>query len=92
MQLHSRAGEKVATALSFDSGRNTTMHRTPCTDHHSCCPFNRSIACLVFTKCAINLNLLLLLPFQLEPYMDEAFLNTAMSILGQEGVVSIKVT
>ena len=30
--------------------------------------------------------------FQLEPYMDEAFLSTAMSILGQDGVVSIKVS
>ena len=29
--------------------------------------------------------------FQLEPYMDEAFLSNAMSILGQDGVVSIKV-
>ena len=28
---------------------------------------------------------------QLEPYMDETFLNNAMSILGQDGVVSIKV-
>ena len=33
----------------------------------------------------------LFLSLQLEPYMDEAFLSNAMSILGQDGVVSIKV-